>query len=256
MSKEETNKQVAQLTAAMNAYFKRATELDEQRAKADEQRAKADEQRVKADEQRVKEARELEEQRAKEARELEEQRAKEDKQRAKEAAKDTERLKKAMEELAKQMKETDKKYGSVFNNTGSVTEEKFFSALKSDKRVGNTTFRSLQRNICLTEDKPNGRSAELDIVMHNGIYSLIIEVKYLCHFNDVDRFEKKMRKAHAYISKEFNNRKLLFGMAANKFNKDAADYAHEHGMITFHPDGQKVRTDIPERTLLHPNTSA
>ena len=320
MSKEETNKQIVQLTAAMNAYFKRATELEEQRAKADEQRAKEarelEERRAKADEQRAKEARELEEQRAKEARELEEQRAKEareleeqrakadekrakadeqrakeakelderrakeakelDERRAKAAAEDTQKLKNTVEGLAekvdkvtmqvdkvtRQMKETDKIFrkvfgdSSVFNNTGSVTEEKFFSALKSQKRVGNTTFKSLQRNICILEDKPNGRSAELDIVMHNGIYSLIIEVKYLCHFNDVDRFEKKMRKAHAYISKEFNNRKLLFGMAANKFNKDAADYAHEHGMILFHPDGQKVRTDTTACALVHPDTSA
>ena len=318
MSEKEPNNPGDHLTAAMDAYFKRATELEEQRAKKaqelDERRAKEaqelDQQRAKEarelDQQRAKEARELDQQRAKEARELDQQRAKKaqeiderrakkaqelderrakkaqelderrakkaqelderraeaDKQRAKEAekraaeaAEDTNKLKKAMEELAKQMKETDKKYGSVFNNTGSVTEETFFQALKSDKHIGNTTFRSLQRNICLTEDKPNGRSVELDIVMHNGIYSLIIEVKYLCHLNDVDRFEKKMRKAHAYISKEFNNRKLLFGMAANKFNKDAADYAHEHGMITFHPDGQKVRVDTTACTLVHSDTS-
>ena len=273
MSKEETNKQVAQLTAAMNAYFKRATELEEQRAKTDERRAKADEQRAKADEQRAKEAKELDERRVKEAKELDERRAKEakelDERRAKAAAKDTQDLKNTVEGLAekvdkvtmqvdkvtKQMKETDKKYGSVFNNTGSVTEEKFFSALKSQKRVGNTTFKSLQRNICIMEDKPNGRSAELDIVMHNGTYSLIIEVKYLCHLNDVDRFEKKMRKAHAYISKEFNNRKLLFGMAANKFNKDAVDYARDHEMILFHPDGQKVRVDVSACTPVRPNTS-
>ena len=36
MNKEETNNPQEQLTAAMNAYFTRATELEEQRAKADE----------------------------------------------------------------------------------------------------------------------------------------------------------------------------------------------------------------------------
>ena len=50
MSKEETNKQVVQLTAAMDVYFKRATELGEQRAKEarelDEKRAKADEKEI------------------------------------------------------------------------------------------------------------------------------------------------------------------------------------------------------------------
>ena len=36
MSKKEPNNPEEYLTAAMNAYFKRATELEEQRAKADE----------------------------------------------------------------------------------------------------------------------------------------------------------------------------------------------------------------------------
>ena len=241
MSKEETNNSQEQINAAIAAYIKAATEIEEQRAKADEKRAKADEKRAKADERR-----------------------------AKEAAKDTQNLKNTVEVLAEkvdkvtmqvdkvtiQMKETNRRYGSTARNTGRVTEEKFFRALESQKRVGNTTFESIEHNIRCEDGKPNGRSAELDIIMHNGTYSLIIEVKYLCHLNDVEKFEEKMHTAYAYISKKFNNRKLLFGMAANTFNEDAADYAHEHGMITFHPDGQKVRTDIPAHTLLHPNTSA
>ena len=289
MSKEETNKQVEQLTAVMTAYFKRATEIDQRRAKEakelDERRAKEakelDERRAKEakelDERRAKEAKELDERRAKEAKELDERRAKADEKRYKAAAKDTQNLKNTVEVLAEkvdkvtvqvdkvtvqvdkvtiQMKETNRRYGSTARNTGRVTEEKFFRALESQKRIGNTTFESVEHNIRCEDGKPNGRSAELDIIMHNGTYSLIIEVKYLCHLNDVEKFEEKMHTAYAYISKKFNNRKLLFGMAANTFNEDAADYAHEHGMITFHPDGQKVRTDIPAHTQLHPNTSA
>ena len=274
MSKEETNKQVEQLTAVMTAYIKAATEIDQRRAKEAKE----------IDERRAKEAQELDEKRAKDAKELDEKRAKADQrrakadqQRAKAAAKDTQDLKNTVEGLAEkvdkvtvqvdkvtvqvdkvtiQMKETNRRYGSTARNTGRVTEEKFFRALESQKRIGNTTFESVEHNIRCEDGKPNGRSAELDIIMHNGTYSLIIEVKYLCHLNDVEKFEEKMHTAYAYISKKFNNRKLLFGMAANTFNEDAADYAHEHGMITFHPDGQKVRTDIPAHTLLHPNTSA
>ena len=234
MSKKETNKQVAQLTAAMVDYFKRATELEEQRAKTEEQRAKADEQRAKAADKRAAEAAED----------------------MKNLGKKIEETTKQVQEVTRQMEETNIRYGSTTRNIGRVTEEKFFRALESDKHIGNTTFESVECNKHCKEDKPNGQSAELDIVMHNGTYSLIIEVKYLCHLNDVDKFAKKMDKAYAYISKEFNNRKLLFGMAANTFNEDAVKYAHKHGMITFHPDGQKVRTDIPAHTLLHPKTPA
>ena len=285
MSKEDANQQIAQLTAVIAAYIKSAAELDDRRAKEtralDEKRAKEakelDERRAKEakelDERRAKEAKELDERRAKAAQELDEKRANEakeldarrakaDEQRAKAAADDTQNLKNTVEGLAKQvdkvtkqMEETNRRYGSTARNTGRVTEEKFFRALESQKRVGNTTFKSVEHNITCKDGKPNGRSAELDIVMHNGTYSLIIEVKYLCHLNDVDKFAKKMDKAYPYISKEFNNRTLLFGMAANTFNEDAVKYAHKHGMITFHPDGQKVRTDIPAHTLLHPDTS-
>ena len=293
MSKEETNQQIAQLAAVIAAYIKSTAELDQQRAKEakelDEKRAKAAEAREKAAEAREKaaearekaaEAREkAAEKRAVEAEKRDkaaekraveaEKRDKAAEKRSKAAAKDTQELKNTVEGLAEkvdkvtmqvdkvtmQMKETNRRYGSTARNTGRVTEEKFFRALESQKRVGNTTFESIEHNIRCEDGKPNGRSAELDIIMHNGTYSLIIEVKYLCHLNDVEKFEEKMHTAYAYISKKFNNRKLLFGMAANTFNEDAVDYAHEHGMITFHPDGQKVRTDIPAHTLLHPNTS-
>ena len=271
MSKEETNKQIEQITAVMAAYFKGAKEIDERRAK---EAQKLDEKRAKAakelDEKRAKEAKELDEKRAKAAQKLDEKRAKADERRAKaaearekaaekrskKAAEDTNKLKKQVDKVTRQMEETNIRYGSTARNTGRVTEETFFQALKSQKRVGNTTFKSIEHNIRCKDGKPNGHSAELDIVMHNGTYSLIIEVKYLCHLNDVKKFEEKMHTAYAYISKEFNNRTLLFGMAANTFNEDAVKYAHKHGMITFHPDGQKVRTDIPARTLLHPKTSA
>ena len=290
MSKEETHNSQEQINAAIAAYIKSATEIDQRRAKEakelddrrakeakelderrakeakelDEKRAKEakelDEKRAKEakelDERRAKEAKELDEKRAKEAKELDDRRAKADEKRAKAAAEDTNKLKKQVDKVTMQMKETNRRYGSTARNTGRVTEEKFFRALESQKRIGNTTFESVKHNIRCEDGKPNGRSAEIDIIMHNGTYSLIIEVKYLCHLNDVEKFEKKMHTAYAYLSKKFNNRKLLFGMAANTFNEDAADYAHEHGMITFHPDGQKVRTDIPAHTLLHPDTSA
>ena len=285
MSNKEHEQKEEQLTTAVAAYIKAAKEIDKRRAKEarelDKQRAKEarelDKQRAKADERRAKEARKLDEWRAKEARKLDEWRAKADEKRAKaadkrdkaaekrakEAAEDTKDLKEGIKDLKEgikdlkeTMKETDRRYGSTAFNTGRVTEETFYRALKSDKHIGDITFDSTQRNIHCTDDKPSGNSAELDIVMHNGTYSLIIEVKYLCHRNDVDRFAKKMRKAYSYISKEFNGRKLLFGMAANKFNDDAIEYAHQHKMILFHPDGQKVRADTTACALVHPNTSA
>ena len=232
--------------AREKAADKRAVEAEKRAVEAEKRAVEAEKRAVEA-EKRAVEA----EKRDKAA----EARDKAAEKRSKAAAEDTNKLKKSIEELTAQVKGTDKKHGSTANNIGRVTEEKFFSALKSQKCVGNTTFKSIEHNITCKDGKPNGRSAELDIIMHNGTYSLIIEVKYLCHLNDVEKFEEKMRTAYAYISKKFNNRKLLFGMAANKFNKDAVDYAHEHGMITFHPDGQKVRTDIPAHTLLHPDTS-
>ena len=187
--------------------------------------------------------------------ELDERRAKEADKRAAEAEKRDKAADKRMKDLETHMKETNKRYGSTARNTGSVTEEKFFQALKTQKHIGNIAFDGIERNKHHT-DMPSGYSVELDIIMHNGIYSLIIEVKYLCHCNDVQKFNEKMHKMHTYLSKIFYSRKLLFGMAANKFNDDAIKCARKHGMILFHPDGQKVRTDTSGCTLIHPDTSA
>ena len=179
MSKEEeTNTPIEQLAAVMAAYIKAATEIDQRRAKADEQRAK---EAKELDERRAKEAKELDERRAKEARELDERRAKADEKRAKAAekrekaaekrekaaeqrskktAEDTNTLKKQVDKVSRQMEETNIRYGSTARNTGRVTEETFFQALKSQKCVGNTTFKSIEHNIHCKDGKPNGRFAQ------------------------------------------------------------------------------------------------
>ena len=155
-----------------------------------------------------------------------------------------------------QMEETDSIYdGTGFYPSGAA-EKIFFRALKSQKYIGDITFESVKSNVYLREDKPNGRIIDLHIVMHNDTYSLIIEVVYSCYRSDVANFATKIAEAYACISKEFNNRNLLLGIAANTFNNDALKYAHKHGIITFHPDGQKIRADTSACTLLHPDTSA
>ena len=261
---------------------KRAKEAEQKRIAADTRTKAAEQRRIAADEQRAKEA----DKRAKEADRLATKRAKiaeasiqevwatirATKKRQDEAAKEadkrtkeTDRLlkryakaaEKRSKELDEKMKEVsedihrvNKQSGGTSNNIGSVTEEFFFRAMSAHMRVGTIVFDTIKRNTHYkSEDGTETR--ELDLVLHNGIFALIIETKYRCHRNDVLDFRDKTSIIKAHAFKEFGAKQLLFGMASEKFNNDAVKYAKQCNMILLYPDGQTIRADTSACTALN-----
>ena len=210
MSKKETNNSQEQINAAIAAYIKSATEIDEWRAKA---------------------AQELDERRAKAAQELDQQRAKEAEERSK-------KLEHYMRNIAKQC-------GNTTGNIGNITEEFFFRAFNANKRVKHIAFDHIERNATYSsEHDPGIITGELDITLHNGSCVLVVEVKYKCHLNDIIALYNKMKYIQTQTFTQFEHKKVLFGVASEKFNPDAATRAQEYGLILFHPQGQQIRTDV------------
>ena len=216
---------------------------EEQFIKAEQRRIEAEQRRIEADEQRAKEA----EQRHVEA---EQKRIEADEQRAKAAEKRSNELNEKLKEVSEDISRLNKQCGGIGNNIGSVTDEFFFKAISAHMRIGTVVFDTIERNIHYkSEDGTVTR--ELDLVLHNGIFALVIETKYRCHLNDVVSLEDTMSKIQLHTFKEFGAKQLLFAMASEKFNEDAAKYAKQCNMILLRPDGQKIHADTDACTALN-----
>ena len=181
----------------------------------------------------------------------EEQRAKEEKQRAEAAEKRSKELDEKLKEVSEDISRLNKECGGIGNNIGSVTEEFFFKAMSTHMRIGTVVFDSIESN-ARYKSIDGTDTGELDLVLFNGTCVLIIETKYRCHLNDVVSLEDTMSKIQLHAFKEFGAKQLLFGMASEKFNEDAAKYAQKCNMILLYPDGQTICADIDACAALKP----
>ena len=259
---------------------KERTEETKQRAKerAEETKQRAKE-RAEETKQRAKERAEETKQRAKERAEETKQRAKqrtEEEKLAKERDKKTEKIiqeawaairaanktqnettkiakatKEKLKEVSEDISRLNKQCGGIGNNIGSVTEEFFFKAISAHMRIGTVVFDTIESS-ARYKSVDGTDTGELDLVLFNGIFALVIETKYRCHYNDVLDFEDKMSKIQLHAFEEFGAKQLLFGMASEKFNEDAAKYAQKCNMILLYPDGQTIRADTDACTALKP----
>ena len=253
----ETQQQIRRIYALLASGEELSIKAEQRRIAAEEQRAKEAKQHAEEAKQHAEEAK----QRAEEAEQrriaAEEQRAKEAKQRAEEARQRAEAAEKRSQELDEKLKKVsddisrvNKQCGGTSNNIGSVTEEFFFRAMSAHMRVDTIVFDDIERNA--RYKSINGTdTGELDLVLYNGIFVLIVETKYRCHYNDVLDFENKMSKIQLHTFKEFGTKQLLFAMASEKFNGNAVKYAKKHNMILLRPDGQKIHADTDACTALN-----
>ena len=181
----------------------------------------------------------------------EQRRIEAEEQRTKAAEKRSNELDEKLKEVSEDISRLNKECGGIGNNIGSVTEEFFFKAISAHMRIGTVVFDSIEGN-ARYKSVDGTDTGELDLVLFNGIFALVIETKYRCHYNDVLDFENKMSKIQSHTFKEFGTKQLLFGMASEKFNEDAAKYAQKCNMILLHPDGQTIRADIDACAALKP----
>jgi len=156
----ETSEQMKKTDAFLSKKF---AETDEQMKKTDEQMKKTDEQMKKTDEQMKK---------------------------------TDEKLEKVFFETNIQMKKTDEKLermgihlGGISNNNGEMAEEFFFRSLENKLEVGGIKYDDITRNQLKSR---HGIREEYDIMLTNGKYLEIIEVKYKFHPSDVAKLERKI----------------------------------------------------------------
>ena len=129
-------------------------------------------------------------------------------------------------EMKDKIKSVGQQLGSIGINNGAFAEDVFYNWLEETQTLGGEKYDIIERN--LRERK--GRS-EFDIFMHNGVSSVIIEVKYRAHLNDIQDLLAKKPVAFRKIYTEYNHHKLYLGLASLVISEEIKQKTQEAGIF-------------------------
>lgn len=124
---------------------------------------------------------------------------------------------------------------------GRVAEEFFHAALLEAPCLGGMEFGHAFPNVKVTH---SGESAEYDLLLMNGEFVAVIEIKHRLRRGDVERMRKVTLPKFRYFLPGYKDKTLAPAMAAMTADEDAVALAHKCGYAVLRPDGQKVRADL------------
>ncbi|MBQ9508382.1 MAG: hypothetical protein IJR53_03050 [Bacteroidales bacterium] len=138
-----------------------------------------------------------------------------------------------IEELRESRRKTDeriRKLADQFTSTtGHITEGIMHpAAIRVFQEAGyniNRYYRNLKR-----KNKQKQTEMEVDLLMLDDTLVIAVEIKTDCRKKDIDHFLRQMPKFKRLFP-EYRNKEVLAAMAALNYDKDAAQYAHEQGLL-------------------------
>jgi len=141
------------------------------------------------------------------------------------------------EKITETAKNIDKILGRWGNNFGSFAEEYFFNSFeKGQKNFFGEKFDEIERNLKGIE---KGFKDEYDIVLINGNFVGIIEVKFKAREDAVPRVLRKAETFRVNYSK-FKNHKVYLGLAALSFYDGIEEECHQNGIAIIKQVGDTV----------------
>jgi len=163
---------------------------------------------------------------------------------------------KMFQETDKQFKETDKKfqetdrkidklaklYGGVSENSRDVAEEFFRRGLEARGSLFGIEYAEVD-HLARTSKKLQG---EYDIVLHNGEYCVVIEVKYKVHPDDVSDFVNRKLANFKPLFHEYASKRLIGAVAGMSVPPDSYELAAKHGLLVLTQSGENLSLMNPE----------
>ena len=129
-------------------------------------------------------------------------------------------------ETDRKLKSVGQQLGSIGINNGAFAEDSFYNWLEETQTLGGEKYDIVERN--LRERKGH---SEFDIFMHNGAASVIIEVKYRAHPNDIPKLLANKPVAFRRIYTEYSHHKLYLGLASLVISENLKRMAQEAGIF-------------------------
>lgn len=145
--------------------------------------------------------------------------------------KNSEEVKKTSDELRKLGFLTRK----FLKNYGDSTEELFFRSLEEKMQLGNVKFDTIKRNL---QNDPN--SYEFDIVLVNGKYIGLIEIKSGLNSKYIKDMKEKKISTFREEFPEYANHTLLFGFASLITTDDMIEEATKNNIFLLTQKGNSI----------------
>ncbi|MDR1727277.1 MAG: hypothetical protein LBT74_05020 [Acidobacteriota bacterium] len=164
---------------------------------------------------------------------------------AREHRKMIEDIKQRQEETARQMKETDKRLGSLGGRFGQMVEHLVAPGILGKFRELGYGFDEVSTRKKFT-DKAGRAVAEADIWLENGSYALAVEVKADLSVEDVREHIARLVKIRAHLDAKGDGRKLLGAAAGAILEGNVQVYAVRQGLFVLGQTGDTVRIEVPE----------
>ena len=158
-----------------------------------------------------------------------------------------------IEELRESRRKTDERIRELADQftstTGHITEGIMHpAAIRVFQEAGyniNRYYRNLKR-----KNKQKQTEMEVDLLMLDDTLVIAVEIKTDCRKKDIDHFLRQMPKFKRLFP-EYRDKEVLAAMAALNYDKDAAQYAHEQGLLVISTtDGNIFTLEPSDRNLL------
>jgi len=154
---------------------------------------------------------------------------------------------KVRQETDRRMKATDKKISALGSRIGEIVENMLggrildkFHALgyEVDDYTRNHSFRLSKLGI----------KGEIDLILHNGDISILIEVKTTLDTADVRQHVERIDKYRTYADARWGDTTRYIGAVAGAVVEDkVVDFAHENGLYTIVQSGEGVEiVEVPK----------
>ena len=157
-------------------------------------------------------------------------------------------IEQSFKEMEKRSKETDLKidklaklYGGVSENSRDVAEEFFRRGLE----VRDSLFGIPYDQVARLQKKTRQLQGEFDIVLYNGDYMVVIEVKYKLHPDDVEDFVNRKLPAFKPLFPEYADKELIGAVAAMSVPSSSYELAEKNGLLVLTQSGENISVMNP-----------
>ena len=237
---EDSLKSIAyHLDILIQNNIERDIKYQEERKKREEERKQQEAQLALEKIQREKERKQQEAQVA-----LEKIQQEEERKRREEERKATEIISKIKEEKwQKEMKQINKQIGEFTYSYGREAEYMFYRSLKKTRFCANIYFDRIFLHV-----QPRKEGREYDIVLVNGDYIALVEVKRTASIEDLHKLVEVQAKELKKDMPEYKDKKMLCVLAAYTCIDTVIEKAKELGVCMLVKDGIKVK-EIKENLI-------
>ncbi|MCL2164374.1 MAG: hypothetical protein FWH55_08290 [Oscillospiraceae bacterium] len=158
---------------------------------------------------------------------------------------DREQMRISQRENDKLIKELHKSVGGLGNSLGRFMEDMFSAELyKKFRDIGFTFTKQAER---VTFSDNTQVIAEIDLLLENGEYVMLVEIKTNLSIDDVDRHLEKMEIIRGYMDARGDSRKIIGTVAGGIVTGDLLKYAHRAGLYVVIQSGDAVKiADMPK----------